>query len=53
VQKTTLQDPLPRSPTHELVHLVLNSDIFAEKDRQRQEAGHKDEANDDGNEDDS
>lgn len=42
-----------RSPTHEVVHLVLNSDIFAEKHRQRQEAGHKDEADDDGNGDDS
>jgi len=48
-----LSYPRPRSPTHELVHLVLNSDIFAGEDRQRQEEGHKDEANDDGNEDDS
>ena len=43
--------PRPCSPTHQLIPLVINSDIFVE-DRQRQK-GHKDLGNDDGNEDDS
>lgn len=45
--------PRPYSLTHELVHLALNPGIFVEEDRQRQEEGHKDEANDDSNENDS
>jgi hypothetical protein len=48
-----LSHPRPLNPTHDYVHLVPDSNIFTEEDSRRQEGGHKDEANDDGNEDDS